>query len=80
MFQLVRKQVYKLELPARWKIHDIFHISLLEQNIAKKGREFSVLEFEPGNNKEYKLEAIQERIVYAKKADGHLSKLYYLVV
>ena len=27
---LVKKQVYKLKLPGNWKIHDIFHLSLLE--------------------------------------------------
>ncbi len=26
----VRKQAYKLELPKKWKIHVIFHVSLLE--------------------------------------------------
>ncbi len=26
----VGKQVYKLELPKKWKIHDVFHVSLLE--------------------------------------------------
>ncbi len=26
----VRKQAYKLELPTKWKIHDVFHVSLLE--------------------------------------------------
>ena len=33
-------------------------MSLLEQNIIKKGQKFSMLEFEPGDNKEYKVEAI----------------------
>ena len=26
----VRKQAYKLELPKKWRIHDVFHVSLLE--------------------------------------------------
>ena len=32
----VRKQVYKLELSRKWKIYDVFHVSLLEQNTTKK--------------------------------------------
>lgn len=34
---LVRNLVYKLELPKKWKIHDVFHISLLEYDITKNG-------------------------------------------
>ena len=79
MFLPVRKQAYKLELPKKWKIHDIFHVSLLEQDITRKERELSVPEFEPGDNKEYKLEAIRNSAVYAKEADRHLPGLYYLV-
>ena len=30
VFHAVGKQAYKLELPTKWKIHDIFHMSLLE--------------------------------------------------
>ena len=30
VFYLVEKQGYKLELPTKWKIYDIFHVSLLE--------------------------------------------------
>ncbi len=33
----VGKQTYKLELPKKWRIHDIFHILLLEQDTRKKG-------------------------------------------
>ena len=34
----VGKQVYKFELPKKWRIHNIFHVSLLEQDTMKKGR------------------------------------------
>ena len=43
------------------------------------GWEFLVPEFEPGNNKHYEVEAIRDGAVYAKEADGHLLRLYYLV-
>ena len=75
----VGKQAYKLDLPKKWRIHDVFHVSLLEQDTTRKGREFSVPKFEPGDNKEYEMEAIRDSAVYAKKADGHLPGLYYLV-
>ena len=75
----VGKQAYKLELPKKWRIHDVFYVSLLEQDITRKGREISVPEFEPGDDKEYEVEAIQDNAVYAKEADGHLPGLYYLV-
>ena len=56
-------------------------MSLLEQNNTRKGQmnKFSVPEFELGNNKEYKVEAIWDSTVYAKEADRHLPGLYYLV-
>ena len=62
----VGKQAYKLELPRNWKIHDVFHVSLLEQDTTRKGRE-------------YEVEAIRNSVVYAKEADGYLPGLYYLV-
>ena len=79
VFHPVEKQAYKLELPKKWRIHDVFYLSWLEQDITRKGREFSVPEFKPGNNKESEVKAIQDSAVYAKEADGHLSGLYYLV-
>ena len=54
----IRKQAYKLELLRNWRIYDIFLVSLLEQDTTRKGREFSLPEFEPGNDKEYEVEAI----------------------
>ena len=54
----VGKQAYELELPKKWRMHDVFHVSLLEKDIPKKGRGLSVPEFKPGDEKEYKVEAI----------------------
>ena len=33
----VGKQAYKFELPKKWRIHNVFHVFLLEQNTTKKG-------------------------------------------
>ena len=80
----VRKQAYKLDLPFKWKIHDVFHMSLLEQDTTRKEQMNELfpepeLEFHAGDNKKYKVEAIIDSIVYAKKTKGHLPGLYYLV-
>ena len=40
---------------------------------------FIIPEYEPNNNKKYKVETIQDSAVYAKKTDGDLPGLYYLV-
>lgn len=40
----------------------------------------SMPEFKVSNNKKYNMEAIQDSIVYAKKADRQPLGLYYLVV
>ena len=37
-------------------------------------------EFDKDNNKKYKVEAIQDNVVYAKEANRYLPKLYYLVI
>ena len=36
-------------------------------------------EFEPGDDKEYVVEAIRDCVVYAKEADRHFPGLYYLI-
>ena len=36
-------------------------------------------EFKLGDDKKYKVEAIQDSTVYAKEANRYLSELYYLV-
>ena len=75
----VEKQAYKLEFLRKWRIHNAFHFSLLEQNITRKGQEFSMPEFEPGDDKEYEMQAIRDSAVYAKEADGYFPGQYYLI-
>ena len=76
------KQAYKLELPKRWKIHNIFHMLLLEQDTIRKQRvDKRVTELETGDSKKYEVEAIWDSAVYDNKSEsGQLSGLYYLVV
>ena len=80
----VEKQTYKLDLLIKWKIYNIFYVSLLEKNTIRK-RQMNELfpkpepEFDVGNNKEYKVEAIIDSAVYAKEAERHLPGRYYLV-
>ena len=52
------KQAYKLELSKKWKIHDVFHVSLLEQDTTRKGRvdETTQMDFEAGDDEEYEME------------------------
>lgn len=82
----IDKQVCKLELLAKWKIYDVFHMSLLEQKTTIKrlvNKVNKLLEPEPeievkGNNK-YKIEVICNSKVYIKKALRHLLRLYHLI-
>ncbi len=84
VLHVVGKQVYKLELPTKWKIHDVFHVSLLEQDTTRKGRVAKALpepekEFEVGDNKEYEVEVIIDSAVYGQQANDQMPGLYYLV-
>ena len=75
MLHHVSKQVYKLELPKRWRIYDVFYLSLLEKDTTRKKRvdkKVIELEFEAGDSKEYKVEANWDSAVYTNKAEGHL--------
>ena len=81
----VGKQAYKLELPKKWRIPDVFHVSPLEQNTTKKewvdDDENNAAELDAGNSREYEVEAIRDSTVYARESkSGHLSGLYYLVL
>ena len=81
----VRKQAYKLELPRKWRIHDVFYVLLLEQDTTRKGRvdkEVRQMKFDAGDDEsgEYEMEAIRDSAVYARELEsGHLPDLYYLV-
>ena len=80
---LVGKQAYKFELTKKWKIHNIFYVLLLEQNITRKKRIKKVLELNIGkeDSKEYKVKTIQKSAVYTNKSKlNHLSRLYYLII
>ena len=57
-------------------------MSLLKQDIIKNEQiNENVTRLNAGNkdNKEYKVEAIWDNIVYANKSESHLLGLYYLV-
>ena len=68
----VGKQAYKLELSRKWRIHDVFHVSMLEQDTTRKGRvdeEVRQMEFNAGDDdsEEYEVEAIRDSVVYARE-------------
>ncbi len=81
----VRKQVYILELPKKWRIHDVFHLSLIEKDTTRKrqvGETISLLEVEgngDGDGEEYEIEAIRDSEVYTRESESHLPGFYYLI-
>ena len=81
MLYPVDKQAYKLELPKKWRIHNVFHMSLLEKDTTRKERVEKIPELDVGDNsEEYEVEAIWDSALYAIKSKlGHLPGLYYLV-
>ena len=72
-----------LKLPKKWRIHDVFHVLLLEQDTIRKGQvSKEVQELDAGNkdSKEYEVETIWDSVIYTNKLEsGHLLGLYYLV-
>lgn len=71
----MEKQVYKLKLEKKWRIYNVFYISLLEQDIIKKrgvDETTSQLKYDKNGNKKYKFKVIYNSIVYTRKSKGHL--------
>lgn len=71
VFYLVDKQVYKLELFKKCKIHDILAVLLIAQDTFRKkqvDKNVGQIDFNAGNNhnEKYKIEAIKESAVDAK--------------
>ena len=57
----VGNQACNLKLIKKWRIPNVFHVSLLEQDTTRKERvdeNVTKLEFNVGNSKEYEIEAI----------------------
>lgn len=83
MLYPLEKQAYNLELLKKWRIYDVFHVSLLKQETTKKEQvdeTTSWLEFENDNNeKKYKVKAICDSMIYIKESKGHLPSFYYLI-
>ncbi len=61
-------------------------MSLLEQDTIRKRRVNNTVlselkkEFKPKDNKEYKVEAIIDSMVYSKEANNQIPSVYYLVL
>ena len=82
VLHLVEKQAYKLEFPRKWRIHNVFYMSLLEQDTTRKGQvDKDEMKLDAGDDEsgEYEVEAIRNSAVYAREVAGHLPGLYYLV-
>ncbi len=64
-----------------WKIHNVFHVSLLEQDTTRKRRVDKALpepekEFEVGDNKKYEVEAIIDNAIYGQQSNDEMPGLY----
>ena len=76
----VGKQAYKLKQPKKWRIYDVFHVSLLKQDITRKEQVEKIPEWSANDNsEEYEVEAIWDNAVDVRESQGHLPRLYFLI-
>ncbi len=83
----MKKQTYKLEVPIKWKIQDVFHVSLLKQNtiIKRQVNQNDTIpelkkEFKTKDDKKYEVKAIINSIMYGKEVNNQLPNFYYHVL
>ncbi len=87
VFHVVEKQACKLVLATKWKIYDIFYVSLLEQNTTREKRVDNKAllepekEFEARGDKKYEVKAIIDSTVYDQQVNSNqMPGFYYLVL
>ena len=78
--EAVEKQDYRFKLPAKWRIHPVFHTSLLKKDVTTKevvnDEIANQFKFEEVEQPEQEVDLIVDSMVFAKKAiDGRLPGL-----
>lgn len=87
VFYRVGKQAYTLKLSTKWKIYNVFHLLLLEQNIIRKDQVNKLgndllepkKEVEVGDNKEYEVEAVIDSVVYSQETNDQMPGFYSFI-
>ena len=83
-FRIVEKHgrnAYKLDLPPSYRIHDVFHVSLLEKDPTQSESPLDIRADE-GDTKEYVVDFIRDSCVFKPgefRDPDHLGGLFYLV-
>lgn len=83
VLHLIGKQAYKLELPKRSKIYNVFYVLLLKQDTTRKMQvdvNINRLDFQTGNSKECKVEKIWNSANHGKMLElGQQPGFYHLI-